>query len=320
MSKLLIAAKLPESVYQRFNGTDIELATYDDDKLISHEELLESVKTVDYLITALSTVVDREIIDAAPNLKFIANFGAGFNNIDVEYAKQKSIFVSNTPIVSTNSVAETTIGLILALNHRIVEGDTTVRQGEFKGWAPTYFLGHEIAGKKLGILGFGNIGKEVARKAQALSLDIQYWQPHQLSDPEERSLNAKYASFDELIATSDIISVNAPLTESNRHLFDEIVFKKMKSTAQLINVGRGPIIDENALVKALRDNVIGGAALDVYENEPALAVGLTELTNVILTPHIGNATVEARDAMGKIVSENILLADQNLNTKYVVNR
>ena len=195
-----------------------------------------------------------------------------------------------------------------------------MRTTGFPGWAPLYFLGNEVAGKTLGIVGFGNIGRDVARKARALSMNVQYWQPHIVSDPETRSIGAKYVPFDELVKTSDFISINAPQTKDNHHQFNADVFKQMKPTASIVNVGRGPIVDEVALLAALKAGEVGGAALDVYENEPKLTPGFEELYhNVILTPHVGNATVEARDAMGSIVANNVTLVDGGQAAKFVVN-
>ncbi|CUS25763.1 Glyoxylate reductase [Paucilactobacillus oligofermentans DSM 15707 = LMG 22743] len=320
MSKVFVSAKLPAITITKLENANINTTVYSGNTLISQAELLSSVTDIDFLITALSTKVDQEVIDNAPNLKIIANFGAGFNNIDIEYAKQKGILVTNTPLVSTNSVAEVTIGLLLALSHRIVEGDALMRADGFPGWSPLYFLGHEIAGQRLGIVGMGSIGRDVAKKARAMSMDVQYWQPHQLSDPEERSLGVHYVSFEQLINTSDFISINAPQTKTNFHQFNQDVFKQMKSTASIINVGRGPIIDEKALLKALQDKTIAGAALDVYEHEPNIEDGLADLKNVIITPHIGNATVEARDAMGTIVADNVVAVFKNELPKYIVNK
>lgn len=319
MSKVYLSAKLPEIATEKLIDAGFEVSVYDGTDLISHATLLENVADSDFLITPLSTKVDREIIDAAPNLKLIANFGAGFNNIDTDYAKEQGIVVTNTPKVSTNAVAEVTIGLILALSHRIVEGDKKMRREGFPGWAPLYFLGHEIAGKTLGIVGLGNIGSDVARKANALGMHVQYYKRTPLSDPEERSMKVTYAPLDTLIATSDFITINAPQTDENYHQFSTDAFKAMKSTAAIINVGRGPIIDEKALLNALTKDEIAGAALDVYENEPDVNDGFKLLKNVILTPHIGNATVEARDAMAKIVADNVILVDQGNSAKFVVN-
>lgn len=319
MMKVFISAPLPEVTVEKIKAANLEVTMHSQETLITHNELLAAVKDVDFLITPLSTQVDKEIIDGAPNLKLIANFGAGFNNIDFNYARSKNIAVTNTPLVSTNSVAEVTLGLILDLSHRIVEGDTMMRTTGFPGWSPLFFLGHEIAGKTLGIVGLGNIGQSAAQKARALSMNVQYWQHHQLSDPQERSLGVKYVSMDELISTSDFISINAPLTDENFHQFNADTFHQMKKTAALINVGRGPIVDEEALVTALRAGEIGGAALDVYEHEPKVTPGLTEMKNVILTPHIGNATVEARNAMGNIVAENVIAVANGQSPKYVIN-
>lgn len=319
MSKVYLSAQLPAVAQNALVAHGLDVSVYEGEGLISHEELLQQVPDIDFLITPLSTKVDHEVIDAAPNLKLIANFGAGFNNIDVAYAKEKGIPVTNTPAVSTNAVAEVTIGLLLALSHRFVEGDQKMRHEGFPGWAPLYFLGHEIAGKTLGIVGLGNIGSDVARKANALGMNVQYYKRHPLSDPEERSMKVKYVDLETLMTTSDFISINAPQTPENHHQFDAAAFKKMKKTAYLVNVGRGPIVDEAALLTALQTNEIAGAALDVYEREPAVDDGFKTLKNVILTPHVGNATVEARDAMAKIVSDNALLVADGKPAKFVVN-
>ncbi|GAA3621677.1 2-hydroxyacid dehydrogenase family protein [Secundilactobacillus similis] len=320
MSKVYLSAKLPEVATKTLTDAGLDVSVFAGDGLISHEELLKNVTDADFLITPLSTKVDKAIIDAAPKLKLIANFGAGFNNIDTAYAKEKGIPVTNTPAVSTNAVAEVTIGLILALSHRIVEGDQKMRHEGFPGWAPLYFLGHEIAGKTLGVVGLGNIGSDVARKANALGMNVQYYKPNRLSDPEERSMKVKYVSLDELIKTSDYISINAPQTADNHHQFDADAFKAMKSTASIINVGRGPIIDEAALLDALKAGEIAGAALDVYEKEPEVDDGFKTLKNVILTPHVGNATVEARDAMANIVAGNVVLVNKGEAAKFIVNK
>ncbi|AKP67279.1 2-hydroxyacid dehydrogenase family protein [Companilactobacillus ginsenosidimutans] len=320
MTNVYLTARFPRIAFTKLETNGFTVDYYTGRDLISHSKLLRKVAKADFLITTLSTVVDSEIIDAAPNLKLIANFGAGFNNIDTEYAKSKGILVTNTPKVSTNSVCELTIGLMLALSHREVEGDQMMRKDGFPGWSPLYFLGHEIAGKELGIVGLGNIGSELAVKANALGMKASYFKPHQLSEDEEKAQNVTYKPFDELVKTSDFISINAPLTDENHHQFNAEVFDNMKDSAFLINVGRGPIVDEAALLKALKANKIAGAALDVYENEPVFDKKFTKLKNVILTPHIGNATVEARDAMAEIVADNVIWSSKGKEPKYVVNK
>ena len=201
-----------------------------------------------------------------------------------------------------------TLGLILAISHRIVEGDRLMHNQGFSGWSPLFFLGHELAGKTLGVIGMGHIGRDVAKKAQAFSMNVQYWQPEQFRLPrdEENRLNIRFAEFTDLLQTSDFITVHAPLTEENHHQLDAKAFKQMKSSAFLINAARGPIVDEAALASALENHEIAGAALDVYEHEPTVTPGLKSMNNVILTPHIGNATVEARDSMAEICANNIL--------------
>ncbi|VDG25410.1 2-hydroxyacid dehydrogenase family protein [Lactiplantibacillus mudanjiangensis] len=319
MTKVYLTAQMPALVEKTLADNQLTVGVYQGDGLISHAELLTEAATADFLITTLSTQVDQAIIDSAPNLKLIANFGAGFNNIDVDYAKSKGILVTNTPKVSTNAVSELTFGLILALSHRIVEGDQQMCQTGFPGWAPLYFLGHEIAGKTLGIFGLGNIGREVAKKATALGMKVIYFSRHRLDTETEQALQVTYHPFESLIKVSDFISINAPLTPQTQHQFDAAVFKQMKPTAMLINVGRGPIVDEAALLTALQDQQLAGAALDVYENEPDVDAGFKALKNVILTPHIGNATVEARDAMAEIVANNVLLSSHDDTPKFVVN-
>lgn len=319
MSKVFLSAKLPVVTTQILADQYLDVVMYTGTGLITQTELLSQVREIDYLITPLSTQVDAAVIDAAPHLKLIANFGAGFNNIDVAYAKTKGIQVTNTPAISVNSVAEVTIGLLLALSHRIVEGDQLMRAAGFPGWAPLYFLGHELAGKTLGIVGFGHIGQAVAAKAQGLGVKVQYWQPHRLTPAAERRLGVTYVPFAALVASSDFISINAPQTQENHHQFAAAQFRQMKATAYLINVGRGPIVDESALLAALQRQTIAGAALDVYEHEPKVTAGLEKLTNVILTPHIGNATVEARALMGTIVANNVIRVEEGQAAKFVVN-
>lgn len=319
MKKVYLSAQFPQVALDELRQNNLEVASYTGEGLISHAELLRQVAGIDYLITTLSTQVDQEIIDAAPNLKLIANFGAGFNNIDTAYAKTKGIQVTNTPAVSTNSVTEVTMGLMLALSHRMVEGDKLMRTKGFAGWAPLFFLGHEIAGKQLGIVGLGSIGKEVANRANAMGMSVTYYGPHPLSDEDAKKLNVRYLPLEELIKTSDFISINAPGTPATHHMFDAAAFDNMKDTAYLINVGRGPIVDEAALLPALKAGKLAGAALDVYENEPNVDDSFKALDNVILVPHIGNATVEARNAMASIVAHNVVLLDQGQAPKFVVN-
>ena len=319
MKNVLITAKIPQAAIQILQQAGLNVISYSGEDLITKAELLKLIVDKDYLITPLSTQVDQEVIDADPKLQLIANFGAGFNNIDVKYARQKGIPVTNTPKVSTVSTAEVTTGLIISLTHRIVEGDQLMRSTGFSGWAPLFFLGHELANKTLGILGMGQIGQAVAKRMAAFDMKIIYTQRHQLAPEIEQALNARFVSMTDLISQSDVLTLHAPLTPETHHILGAEQFSQMKNSAYLINASRGPVIDEKALLAALQSHQLAGAALDVYEQEPAVATGFKELKNVILTPHIGNATVEARDAMAKIVADNTVLVAQGKAPQYIVN-
>lgn len=320
MSKVLIAGRIPEHALTILKDAGLDIDVYDDSQsLITKDELIKRVADKDFLITPLSTQVDSDVIDNAPNLKLIANYGAGFNNIDIDYAKSKGIPVTNTPKVSTTSTSEVTCGLIIGLSHRMMEGDTLMRHEGFSGWAPLFFLGHELAGKTLGIIGMGQIGQAVAKRMHAFDMKILYTQRHQLDSETEDALGATFTKFDDIIKNADVITLHLPASPTTHHLIGAEQFKQMKDSAMLINAARGPIIDEAALYYALVNHEIAGAALDVYEKEPEVADGFKALKNVVLTPHIGNATVEARDAMAEIVAKNTVSMDKGNKPNYVVN-
>ena len=319
MSKVFIAGKIPDKAVALMKAANLTVDMYTGDKLISTETLKENIVDSDFLITPLSTQVNRDVLNHASKLKLIANFGAGTNNIDINYAKKLGIPVTNTPIVSTVSTAESTVGLIIGLMHRIAEGDHLMRTTGFNGWAPLFFLGHELQGKTLGIIGLGQIGQAVAKRMHAFDMPILYTQRHRLPISREVELGAKFVSQAELLANSDVVSLHLPLNEHTKHLLGADEFKQMKSSAVLINAARGPIIDESALTEALKQHIIAGAALDVYEHEPKVSEELKQMKNVLLTPHLGNATIEARDAMAVIVAENVIAAANDQPIKYIVN-
>ena len=305
--KAYITNPLPQIAINKLTQSNLTVETYSNkEHLITKDELLKVVPDTEFLLTSISTKIDREIIDRAPNLKIIANFGSGFNNIDIEYARQKGIPVTNTPFVSTTSVAEFTLGLMLGIAHRINEGDQLIRHQGFNGWQPLFFLGHELSHKTLGIIGMGSIGQAVAKLAQSFQMKVIYWKPKPLSNDKETDLSVQYHKLDDLLANSDFVSLHSPLTKDNHHQFSTKTFKKMKNSAFLINAARGPIVDEKSLVTALKDKEIAGAALDVFEHEPNVENELKTMNNVILTPHLGNATVEARNAMALVVVDNVL--------------
>lgn len=320
MATVYLSAKLPEVASKMLDQAGIDYEVFAGDGLITKDELLKHVTNCQVLITPLSTQVDKDVIDAAPNLKLIANFGAGFNNIDTAYARTKGIDVTNTPFVSSTATAEVASGLVIALMRRIVEGDHRMRTIGFDGWAPLFFLGHELAGKTLGIVGLGSIGRRVAQRLHAFDMKIIYTQRHQADPATEAHYNAEYVSLDELLKRSDVVTLHCPLTPETLHMIDAPKFAMMKDSAMIINCARGPVLNEDALLKALQDHKLAGAALDVYEAEPNVADGFKQLKNVILTPHIGNASFEARDAMAEIVAGNAVNILKGASAKYIVNK
>ncbi|SOC42523.1 2-hydroxyacid dehydrogenase family protein [Ureibacillus acetophenoni] len=318
MAKILVAGDIPQK------GLDLltekhEVEVFHGEQLISEKELKERIQDKDALLSLLSTAVTKDVIDLAPNLKIIANYGAGYNNIDFEYAASKGIPTTNTPFASTAATADLTIGLLLAAARRIVEGDEVCRTVGFNGWAPLFFRGREVTGKTIGIVGFGQIGQAVAKRAAAFDMNILYYSPNRKSEEVEKSLNATYVTFDELLQQSDFITLNCSYNPSMKHMFSSRQFEMMKRTAYLINCARGPIVEEAALVNALKEGLIEGAALDVFEFEPHIGEELKKLKNVVLTPHIGNATFEARDDMAVMAAENIVKVLNNEEPLYVVN-
>jgi glyoxylate reductase len=258
------------------------------------------------IVTYLSDKIDRDIIDSAMNLKLIANYGAGFNNIDVSYAAKKGIWVTNTPGVLHETTADLTWGMILGVARRIVPAERFTRENRFKGWQAKMFLGSDVYGKTLGIIGCGEIGSAVAFRASGFNMRVLYCNRTRLSEEKEQALNAMYAPLDELLRQSDFVTVHAPLTEQTQHMIGKEQFLLMKSSAYLIHTARGKIVDDKALVEVLKEEKIAGAALDVYENEPALTEGMTELENLMLLPHIGSASHETRDKMADLVVDNVL--------------
>lgn len=307
MKKVLITMQVPGPVLDELKK-DFEIDYNDSLDFLSKEDLIKRAKDANALLVPLSEKIDRDIIEACDNLEIIANFGAGFDNIDIKAAAEKNIVVTNAPAkFSTQSTAEIAIGLIIDVMRGITRGEDSLRAGEFKGWKPTYALGPSVAGKTLGIFGMGRIGQAVCKRAKALEMDVIYHSRTRLDEKKEKELGATYVSFDELVEKSDVISLNSSYSKDLHHLFDVDVFSRMKDTAYLVNTSRGPIIDEEALVKVLAEKTIAGAGLDVYEFEPAVTEGLLKLDNVVLSPHLGNATIKAREEMGMIAAKNIIL-------------
>lgn len=301
---LLTHPLLEEAMEYLASQVDLELATQE--MLLPKEKLIYRISDKDGLLSFLTDTVDREVIDHAPNLKIISNCAVGVNNIDVEYARYRGIMVTNTPEVLTEATADLTMALILAVTRRIVEADDFCRRKLFKGWKIDLFLGQELGGRTLGIIGFGRIRRAVARRASIFGLKIIYHDPRRLPAEEENKFQASYRELDELLAEADIISIHAPLNAETYHLISAEKLRLMKKTAVLINVARGPIVDERALAEALETGGIWAASLDVYENEPEIEPRLLRLKNVVLLPHIGSATYETRRKMCFMAVDNLL--------------
>lgn len=302
-ASVFVAGELLPETMEALSKWDVKV--FSGEENITEAELIKNVTEVDAIICPLSSPISAKVLESAKNLKIVANIGAGFDNIDVKKAQELGIAVTNTPDVSTEATAELTLGLILDVARRISEGDRLCRETpeQFKGWAPTFFLGTELSGKTLGIIGLGRIGQAVAKRAAAFGMKIIYSGHHPKAVAKE--WNAEFVSQEELLKRSDVVTIHAAYSPSLKHLLNETTLKTMKSSAFLINAARGPVVEEAALIKALEAGIIAGAALDVFEFEPKIGEDLAKLDNVVLTPHIGNATVETRAAMGKIAIGNV---------------
>lgn len=275
------------------------------DKDIGREDLLAKVKGVAGVISLLTEKIDAELMDAAgPQLKVVSNYAVGFDNIDLEAATQRGICVTNTSGVLTESVAEQVISFTLALFKRVVEGDRFVRSGKYKGWEPDLLLGTGIRDKVMGVVGLGRIGRWTTRMATALGMKVIYFNRHRDEEFEEE-YGVVYHTLDQILRKADVVSLSLPLTKETKHLIGERELKIMKPTALLINTARGLIVDQNALIKALRERWIAGAGLDVFEDEGRIPEELRSLPSTILTPHTASATFEAREAMARMVVENV---------------
>ncbi|GAK49827.1 glyoxylate reductase [Candidatus Moduliflexus flocculans] len=302
--KIYITRLIPQFGIDLLKATcDVEINPHD--RPLTRQELLAQIKGRDGIVTMLTDKVDAEFLDAAAGVKGVANFAVGFDNMDVKEATKRGVPLSNTPGVLTNATAEMAWALLFAVCRRVVESDGVMRAGQWPGWAPLQFIGGDVTGKTLGIVGAGRIGAAMARKSRGFDMPVLYCDADQ-NEKLEQELDAKKVEFEELLAASDFISVHVPLLPETRHLFGAKQFKMMKKTAYLINTSRGPVINEAELVDALKNGDIAGAGLDVYEFEPKMVDGLKDLNNVVVAPHTGSASVSAREGMSRLVAENIL--------------
>jgi len=289
--------KLDPHCELRTNQTENSPSASDLEKIAS-----ESV----VMITYLSDKIDAGIIDKGPNLKLIANYGAGFNNIDVDHAAGKRIWITNTPGVLHETTADLTWAMILGAGRNIVAADRFTRENKFKGWSANMYLGGDVYGKTLGVIGCGEIGSAVARRAAGFNMKVLYFNRNRMPEEKEKELNAELVTLEDLLRKSDFVTVHAPLTDQTKNMIGREQFLVMKPTAYFIHTARGKVVDDQALVEALKEGGIAGAALDVYENEPALTEGMTELENLMLLPHIGSASHETRNIMADLVADNVL--------------
>jgi len=303
--KVFLTRELPKKAMERlFEHTELEYNKKD--RVLSKEEIIAGIQGKDALLCLLTDTIDAEIMDANPNLKIITNYAVGFNNIDVEAATKRGIPVTNTPGVLTDTSADMAFTLLVATARRIVEGDQYLRSGQWTGWGPLQFLGADIFGATLGIIGLGRIGKAVAKRGKGFDMNIIYWNRTRLTESEEQELGLTYASLEEVLKQADFVSLNVAYTEQTFHLMSDKEFDLMKETAIVINTARGPVIDEKALVRALQAKKIAAAGLDVYEEEPKVTPELLEMENCVLLPHLASATIGTRTKMGMIAIDNLL--------------
>jgi glyoxylate reductase len=303
--KVLVTRRVPQECLDLLKP-HFELEHFNKETAIPRKLLLKSVKDKDGLLCLLTDKVDSELLAAAPKLKAVSTFSVGYDHIDLPACKARGVNVTNTPGVLTESTADFTWALLMAAARRVVEGDAYMRGGKYKGWDPLMLLGTDVAGKTLGIIGFGRIGQAVAKRAGGFSMKILYYDTRRAAPEHEAALNASFVPLDELLRGSDYVSVHTVLDEGTRHLIDDRAFGMMKKSAYLINAARGPIVDEKALVRALKADTIRGAGLDVYEWEPKMAPGLASCRNAVLAPHLASATLETRVKMGQMAAAGLV--------------
>jgi len=303
--KVFITRELPEIAFKLLKASKISFDYYKINQPIPRKLLLEKVKECEALISLLTENIDREVIDQMPKCKIIANYAVGYNNIDIDYAMKKKIIVTNTPDVLTESTADLTMALVLACARRMIEGEKLLRTNKFKGWKPKLLLGMELKNKTFGILGAGRIGTAVATRAKSFGTNIIYVDSNR-NQKLENETGAKKVSLEYLLENSDILSVHLPLNSQTYHFLNQEKLNLLKRNSILINTTRGEIIDEKALIKLLKSGRLMAVGLDVFENEPHLNPELLKFPNVLVLPHLGSATKEARDGMAELAVKNVI--------------
>ena len=305
--KVFLSRELPAAVMERLQE-EVELTVNPDDRVLSKQEIMEGIRGKDALLCLLTDQIDREVLSVNPDLKIVANYAVGYNNIDVQAATDMGISVSNTPGVLTETSADLAFSLMMAVSRRLVEADAYLRTGQWTGWGPLQFLGPDIYGATLGIVGLGRIGKAVAKRAKGFDMKIKYWNRTRLTAEEEQRKNWEYMPLDELLQKADFVSLHVAYTPETHHMISQRELGLMKKGAVLINTSRGAVVDEKALVRALEEGEIWGAGLDVFEHEPEVEKELLTMKNVVLLPHLGSASFATRTKMGMMALENILAA------------
>jgi glyoxylate reductase len=302
--RIVVTRRIPESAVALLAAAgDVWLSP--DDLQLSVDELHEVVAGADGVVTLLHDRIDDAFLDAAgPQLRVVANVAVGFDNVDLDACRSRGVIVTNTPGVLTDATADLAFALLLMVTRRLGEGERMVRAGHRWSWSLDFHLGRGIQGKTLGIVGLGQIGTAVARRARAFGMEVVYTRRHRADPALEAELAADFFALDDLLAACDVVSLHCPLTSETRHLIDARRLRLMRPGAFLVNTTRGPVVDEGALVEALLDGVIAGAGLDVFEREPDVHPGLLELENVVLLPHLGSSTVETRNAMAELAARN----------------
>ena len=300
--KVLVTREIPEAGLEPLEGFDVSVLS---ERPPERGELLEAVRGAGGILSTVTEKMDAEVMDAAgDDLKIIANMAVGYDNVDLEAARERGIVVTNTPEVLTETTADTAFLLLLAAARRLGEAERLLRSGGWDAWGPMQLLGPDVWGKKLGLVGLGRIGQAVARRSSGFQMEVLYYDQYRNEEVEEE-LGARYLELDDLLSESDFVSIHTPLTPETRHLISERELGLMQSNAVLVNASRGPVVDEAALADALADRRIFAAGLDVYEEEPEVHPKLLELENVVLAPHIGSASIETRDKMASLAAENL---------------
>jgi glyoxylate reductase len=315
---VLLTRALPDEAVEALRAATV-LTLHAEDRAMTRAELLSALPGSVGLLSLVTDRIDAEAMDAAPDLRVISNYAVGFDNIDVAAATARGIVVTNTPDVLTGATADMAFALLLAIARRVVEGDALVRSGGWRGWGPLQLLGREVSGATLGLVGLGRIGRAMVPRAHGFGMEVLYWNRTPLTAAEEARLGLRYTPLHELYERSRFVSLHVASTSQTRHLVDAAALTRIGPESFLINTARGDVVDERALVEALRSGALGGAALDVYEREPLLSEGLRELQNVVLAPHLGSATQGTRSAMARLAVDNLLEALRGERPRHVVN-